>query len=172
MKKKTIQIFSDIKLINGLEIKTIKAGIKSKTREDVTLVVFKDLASVANVLTKSKTCAPNINWLKKIKKNGKAKDLFVNSGNANAYTGKKGYQNVLKIVQILAKIFNCKEDNILVSSTGVIGEQLPIEKILNALPLMSKRNYKNNQSWLSFAKAIMTTDTFPKGCYKQTFINS
>ena len=171
MKKKTIQIFSDIKLINGLEIKTIKAGIKSKTREDVTLVVFKDLANVATVLTKSKTCAPNINWLKKIKKNGKAKALFINSGNANAYTGKKGYQNVLKIVQILAKIFNCKEDNILVSSTGVIGEQLPIEKILNALPLMSKRNYKNNQSWLSFAKAIMTTDTFPKGYYKQTFIN-
>ena len=67
--------------------------------------------------------------VKKIKNNGKAKVLFVNSGNANAYTGKKGYQNVLKIVNKLAKIFKCSKENILISSTGVIGEQLPIKKL-------------------------------------------
>ena len=167
MKKKTIQIFSNIKLINGLNIKTINTGIKSKTREDVTLVVFDELANVATSLTKSKTCAPNINWLKKIKNYGKAKALFINSGNANAYTGKKGYENVLKIVASISKIYKCKEKSILVSSTGVIGEQLPIEKILRALPIITQKKYKNNQCWLSYAKAIMTTDTFPKASYKQ-----
>ena len=171
MKKKTIQIFSGRKLLDGLEIKTVKAGIKSKTRKDVTLIIFKEFANVAVALTKSKTSAPNINWIKKIRNYGKAKAVFINSGNANAYTGKKGYQNVLKIVQSLAKIYNCKEESILVSSTGVIGEQLPIKKIINSLSILADTNYKNNQSWLSFAKAIMTTDTFPKGYYKKISLN-
>ena len=170
MKKKITQIFSKIKPIKGININTANIGIKSKAKEDVALVSFKELANVATVLTKSKTYAPNIKWLKNIKNNGKAKLLFVNSGNANAYTGKQGYQNVLKIVNELAKIFKCSKENILVSSTGVIGEQLPITKIINSLPLITKKKYKNNQDWLSFAKAITTTDTFPKGCYKQTTI--
>ena len=106
MKKKITQVFSKIKPIKGININTANIGIKSKTREDVTIVSFKELANVATVLTKSKTYAPNIKWLKKIKNHGKAKALFVNSGNANAYTGKKGYENVLKIVNKLAKILS------------------------------------------------------------------
>ena len=94
MKKKITQVFSKIKPIKGICINTANVGIKSKTREDVTIVSFKDLANVATVLTKSKTYAPNIKWLKKIRNHGKAKALFINSGNANAYTGKKGYENV------------------------------------------------------------------------------
>ena len=68
--------------------------------------------------------------MKKIKNHGKAKALFINSGNANAYTGKKGYENVLKIVNKLADLYQCSKENILISSTGVIGEQLPINKII------------------------------------------
>ena len=105
MKKKITQVFSKIKPIEGINIKTANIGIKSKVKEDVVLVSFTELANVATVLTKSKTAAPNIKWLKKIKNNGKAKLLFVNSGNANAYTGREGYQNVLKIVNQLAEIF-------------------------------------------------------------------
>ena len=93
MKKKITQIFSKIKPIKGIYINTANIGIKSKAKQDVALVSFKELANVATVLTKSKTYAPNIKWLKNIKNNGKAKLLFVNSGNANAYTGKQGYQN-------------------------------------------------------------------------------
>ena len=133
MKKKTTQIFSKIKPINGLTINTANIGIKSKTKDDVALITFDELANTATVLTKSKTCAPNISWLKKIRKHGKAKVLFVNSGNANAYTGKTGHKNVLRIVKELAALNKCKRENILVSSTGVIGEQLPIEKITSAL---------------------------------------
>ena len=110
---------------------------------------FRELANVAIVLTKSKTYAPNIKWLKNIKNNGKAKVLFINSGNANAYTGKKGYENVLKIVDKLAKTFECNKENILISSTGVIGEQLPIKKIIKAMPLRlsSKKNKKTKTGY-------------------------
>ncbi len=172
MKKKIIQVFSKIKPIEGININTANIGIKSKVKEDVVLVSFTELANVATVLTKSKTAAPNIKWLKKIKNNGKAKLLFVNSGNANAYTGREGYQNVLKIVNELAEIFECGKENILISSTGVIGEQLPIEKVINAFPIMLSKKSKKNQDWLSFAKAITTTDTFPKGAFKQTIIGN
>ena len=65
MKKKTIQIFPNIKFLKNLQIDTIKAGIKSKLKEDIAIVSFKELANVASVFTKSKTCAPNITWLKK-----------------------------------------------------------------------------------------------------------
>ena len=172
MKKKITQVFLKIKPIEGININTANIGIKSKVKEDVVLVSFKELANVATVLTKSKTAAPNITCLKKIKNNGKAKLLFVNSGNANAYTGIEGYQNVLKIVNELSEIFECGKENILISSTGVIGEQLPIEKIINAFPLMLSKKSKKNQDWLSFAEAITTTDTFPKGSFKQTIIGN
>ena len=170
MKKKTTQIFSKIKPINGLNINTANIGIKSKTKDDIALITFDELANTATVLTKSKTCAPNISWLKKIRKHGKAKVLFVNSGNANTYTGKTGHENVLRIVKELATLNKCKRENILVSSTGVIGEQLPIEKITNSLPIILKKKQKNNQNWKRFAKAITTTDTFLKGCYKKIIL--
>jgi len=172
MKKKTIQIFPNIKFLKNLQIDTIKAGIKSKLKEDIAIVSFKELANVASVFTKSKTCAPNITWLKKIKNNEKAKALYINSGNANAYTGKNGYQNVIKIAKHLADIFDCKKENIIISSTGVIGEQLPIEKILNSFSKLSNKKSQNTQDWLSLAKAIMTTDTFPKGYYREININN
>mgnify|MGYP001425545059 FL=1 len=172
MKKKTIQIFPNIKFLKNLQIDTIKAGIKSKLKEDIAIVSFKELANVASVFTKSKTCAPNITWLKKIKNNEKAKALYINSGNANAYTGKNGYQNVIRIAKHLADIFDCKKENIIISSTGVIGEQLPIEKILNSFSKLSNKKSQNTQNWLSLAKAIMTTDTFPKGYYKEININN
>ena len=108
---------------------------------------------------------------KKIRNHGKAKVLFVNSGNANAYTGKRGYENVLQIVNKLANLYQCSKENILISSTGVIGEQLPINKIIKLLPLIYSKKNKNTQNWISFAKAITTTDTFPKGAYRQTTIS-
>ncbi|MDC3024179.1 bifunctional glutamate N-acetyltransferase/amino-acid acetyltransferase ArgJ [Alphaproteobacteria bacterium] len=172
MKKKITKIFPKIKLIKGLDINTLNVGIKNKTKDDVAIISFRELANVAIVLTKSKTYAPNIKWLKKIKNNGEAKVLFINSGNANAYTGKKGYENVLKIVDKLAKTFECNKENILISSTGVIGEQLPIKKIIKAIPRLSSKKNKKSKDWLSFAKAITTTDTFPKGAFKETNIGN
>ena len=78
----------------------------------------------------------------------------------------------MKIVKSLAGLYNCKAENIIISSTGVIGEQLPIDKILKSIFNVLKIKNNNSQNWLSFARAIMTTDTFPKVYYKQTIINN
>ncbi len=166
-----IPIFKDINLISG------KAEIKSKNKLDLSLVIFNNYANVASVMTKSKTCATNISWLKKIKNFGKVRVLFVNSGNANAYTGKEGDKNLKKIINYLSRYFSCSEKSIIVSSTGVIGEQLPINKIMTFIPKIlhkySSLNYISKQcDWKKFATSIMTTDTFPKISFKKTKIGN
>jgi len=154
----------------GLNIKILKAGIKSKFKEDIGLIIFDNLADISFVLTKSKTYAANIKWLKNIKKHGKIKILFVNSGNANAFTGKKGYDALRSIVLFLANKFNCEKKEVIISSTGVIGEQLPIQKILTAFSILKEEKIKIEQNWESFTKSIMTTDTFPKMYFKKSNI--
>ena len=99
---------------------------------------------------------------------------MVNSGNANAYTGKEGYENVKKILNIISSKYNCKKEEIIISSTGVIGEQLPINNIKKTLTKLSEDlTVTSNQSaWKDFANSIMTTDTFPKAVYKKTKIGN
>ena len=123
--------------------------------------------------TKSKTFAANIKWLKENKNISKVKILMVNSGNANAYTGEEGYLNLKTIIRFLSQKFYCKNKEVIISSTGVIGEQLPINKILKTLTKLSdKSEEKKNLDWEGFANSIMTTDTFPKGVYKKTRIGN
>ena len=176
MKKLNLKIFPKIPKLDGLKLAYGCAGIKSKTKLDISIIVFEDFAYVASVLTKSKTCAANIIWLKKINKFGKVKVLFVNSGNANAYTGKEGYNNLLKIVNYFVKNKLCKKSEIIISSTGVIGEQLPIKKILNYLPtLIENKKLKpvtHTAQWKCFANTILTTDTFIKGSYLESKIGN
>ena len=170
-KKNKIKFFSKENKIGGLTIKTFKVGIKSKSREDLSLIIFDKLASISSVLTKSKTSAANIEWLKSIKKYGKIKVLLAHSGNANAFTGREGYENIKKIIKLIAEKYNCKRKEIVVSSTGVIGEQLPIKKILNTISKSDKKENLFQQNWKLFAKSIMTTDTFPKMYSKNIIIN-
>ncbi len=176
MKNLNLKIFPQIPKLDGLKLAYGCAGIKSKTKLDISIIVFEDFAYVASVLTKSKTCAANIIWLKKINKFGKVKVLFVNSGNANAYTGKEGYNNLLKIVNYFVKSKLCKKSEIIISSTGVIGEQLPIKKILNYLPtLIENKKLKpvtHTAQWKCFANSILTTDTFIKGSYLESKIGN
>ena len=98
---------------------------------------------------------------------------MVNSGNANAYTAEQGYLNLKSIIKFLSHGFNCKNKEVIISSTGVIGEQLPINKILMTLRKLTEKSIeKNKMDWESFARSIMTTDTFPKGIYKKTKIGN
>jgi len=161
--------FPKLPIFTGMSISYDSVGIKSKSRLDLSLVVFDDYANVASVMTKSKTCGANIKWLKKIKNHGKVKVLFVNSGNANAYTGKEGYLNVKKIVNYFYKNNLCSKSEVIISSTGVIGEQLPIKKIITSLSNILKKipiiKKTKENDWKSFAKSILTTDTFPKASY-------
>ncbi|MDC0074998.1 bifunctional glutamate N-acetyltransferase/amino-acid acetyltransferase ArgJ, partial [Alphaproteobacteria bacterium] len=124
------------------------------------LITFNELASVAGVFTRSKTAAAPVNWCKSIINNGSAKALIVNSGNANAFTGYQGNSHVTAITACVAKEIGCKANEVFVASTGVIGEYLPIAKILNVIPALSKSS--KNKPWSDAANAMRTTDTYIK----------
>ena len=173
MKKMFYKNFPKIPILENVDIICGKANIKSRSRLDLAIIIFNNYANVAYVTTKSKTFAANIKWLKENKNISKVKVLMVNSGNANAYTGEQGYLNLKSLIKFLSYEFNCKNKEVIISSTGVIGEQLPINKIMTTLnKLTEKLIEKKNMNWESFARSIMTTDTFPKGIYKKTRIGN
>ena len=173
MKKTLYKNFPEIPSLDNLNIICGKANIKSRSKLDLAIVIFKNLANVAYVTTKSKTFAANIKWLKENKNISKIKILMVNSGNANAYTGKQGYLNLQSILGLLSHNYNCLKKEVIISSTGVIGEQLPMKRIMKTInKFAEEETEKNNVSWESFARSIMTTDTFPKGIYKKTKIGN
>ena len=173
MKKMLYKNFPKIPPMENTDIICGKANIKSRSRLDLAIIIFSNCANVAYVTTKSKTFAANIKWLKENKNISKVKVLMVNSGNANAYTGEQGYLNLKSIIKFLSYGFNCKKKEVIISSTGVIGEQLPINNIMKTLnKLTEKLIEKKNMNWESFARSIMTTDTFPKGIYKKTTIGN
>ena len=146
--------------IAGVRLATAAAGIKYAGRTDVLLALFDPGTTVAGVLTRSKCPSAPVDWCRAKLKGGKARALVVNSGNANAFTGKTGRDAVQFTARLAAKAAGCKENEIFLSSTGVIGEPLKaqaFEGVMDNLVTSAKADY-----WLAAAKAIMTTDTFPK----------
>ena len=150
--------------IPGVRFATVNAGIKSGDGEDVTLIVLEAETVVAGLFTKSMTrSAPVIDCQNKIgmkiKNNGAA--IIINAGNANAFTGRQGEIAVHEIITALSKRVEVPVERIFSSSTGVIGEPLEYEKIINVLDYLvaSVHEAKIEEA----ARAIMTTDTFPKG---------
>ena len=161
MVNKMISIFKPKKIEDfnpsGLKLYTFNAGFKKKDK-DLLVIIFDKIINVCCVYSKTSTPSAPIIWDKKNNK-GKAKALVVNSGNANAHTGKKGLKIIDSYVKALTKKIECKTNEVLVSSTGVIGEKFNPNLIINKF---EKLNSKNKNSLLESAKAIMTTDTFPK----------
>ncbi len=150
----------------GFKIYTFHAGFKKKLN-DLLVIVFDEPATSVNVYSRSSTPSAPIIWDKKYNK-GKVKSLIVNSGNANAHTGKKGIAIIDYYVDFLSRIVGCKKSEILVSSTGVIGEFFHPKLITNAI---SKINNQKPVKLIEAAKAIMTTDTYPKVVIKNIKIN-
>ncbi len=146
--------------IDGLGFKIFKSGIK-KNNPDLLLVTFPKFSSISGVFTKSKTpSAAVIDCINKVNfKNSSIRCLVVNSGNANAFTGMKGTKTVNKITKFLSNLYNCDENEVFSSSTGVIGEQLDPSKIISCIK-NKKPVFMNSIE--EAAKSIMTTDTFPK----------
>ena len=141
----------------GLNIHTFNAGFKKKDK-DLLLIIFDQIINVCCVYSKTSTPSAPIIWDKRNNK-GKVKALVVNAGNANAHTGKDGLKIIDKYVSVLTKKIECKPQEVLVSSTGVIGEKFNPNLIINKI---EKINSKNKNSLLESAKSIMTTDTFPR----------
>ena len=171
MKNKYISPFKPKKIIDvktsGLKIYTFNAGYK-KFKDDLLVIVFDKPAEFTAVFTKSSTPSAPVIWNKKQNKKIPCKVLIVNSGNANAFTGKKGIASIKKYLSFAAQIFNCKHNQVFVSSTGVIGEQLNPKPIIAKLKLIKNTKPKN---LIDAATAIMTTDTYPKVAVEKVRIN-
>src|SRR3954470_15570214 len=150
----------DMPEIAGMRIATGAAGIKYKERNDVLLALFDKDTAVAVVLTRSKCPSAPVEWCRAKLKGGKARALVVNSGNANAFTGKTGKQSTALTAQTAAKAVGCTTSDVFLASTGVIGEPLDATKFDGVLATLTEAATPDH--WMDAARAIMTTDTFPK----------
>jgi glutamate N-acetyltransferase/amino-acid N-acetyltransferase len=151
--------------IAGVKLATAAAGIRYKGRTDVLLAVMDKGTTVGGVFTKSKCPSAPVEWCRAKLKRGGSKEVFaralvVNSGNANAFTGKTGRQSTALTAQIAAKAVGCSVNDVFLASTGVIGEPLDATKFDGVLAELNGAAAADD--WMSAARAIMTTDTFPK----------
>ena len=167
--------FQDLDHLDGLSISVVSADLYKDRRDDLSMFYFREGANYASVYTKSKIVSENIKWNLK-QKPKKIFSLIVNTRNANAFTGKQGYESLKKLADFISKklIEKQKNDedipkkisfkNIMFGCTGTIGETFPYEKILKQIPnLVNKIRYTQNKFiWIKAALAIMTTDTKPK----------
>lgn len=151
--------------IKGVTMSAVAAGIRYQGRNDLMLMCFTEGTVAAGVFTKNSCPGAPIPWCRKVLAQQKqARALLVNSGNANVFTGKSGDDAVRHCAAALAQQLKCDISEIYLASTGVIGQILPYEKIVNAIPLAIKA--QNSECWAEAAHAIMTTDTFPKAVRK------
>ncbi|MBS7792874.1 bifunctional glutamate N-acetyltransferase/amino-acid acetyltransferase ArgJ [Roseococcus sp. SDR] len=147
--------------IAGAECASIAAGIRYKSREDMTVFRFAPGTTVAGVFTMNKCPGAPVDWCRAALKGGKARALVVNAGNSNVFTGKAGRETCERTAKEAAALIGCKPREVFIASTGVIGERLPTDVLLAALPGAVAK--LTADSWQGAARAIMTTDTFPKG---------
>jgi glutamate N-acetyltransferase/amino-acid N-acetyltransferase len=152
--------YPDCPPIEGVRFSTAEAGIRYTGRTDVMLALLDKGTQVAGVFTKSKCPSAPVDWCRAKLAGGKARALVVNSGNANAFTGKNGVSSTKLTAQIAAKATGAPSGEIYLASTGVIGEPLDATKFEGVLDTLVET--ASPAGLLDAARAIMTTDTFPK----------
>jgi glutamate N-acetyltransferase/amino-acid N-acetyltransferase len=152
--------FASMPAVRGVRMATASAGIKYKNRTDVLMMVFDKPAAVAGVFTRSKCPSAPVDFCRANLSGGVARAVVVNSGNANAFTGAKGRESTALTAKSAAAAVGCSESEIFLASTGVIGEPLDATKFSGVLDTL----YTDATAdfWFEAAKAIMTTDTYPK----------
>ena len=167
--------FQDLEHIDGVALSAISAKLYNPPRDDLVLFYFRNGANFAAVYTQSSIVSENIKWNQTIN-NKKVKALLINTRNANAFTGKKGYQGLEEIANELSLKLTLKKKvddernekikpkEILFGCTGTIGEIFPTAKIKNSIPeLIEKIKYNQNKYiWAKAASGMMTTDLVPK----------
>jgi len=146
--------------IDGVRIATAEAGIKYKGRTDLLVMTFDAGTTVAGVLTRSKCPSAPVDFCRQNLPAGRARVLVVNSGNANAFTGKKGRETTAMTAAAAAAATGCGQDEIYLASTGVIGEPLDAARFSHLLAGLAAQGVPDR--WADAGKAIMTTDTYPK----------
>ncbi len=155
--------------IKGIRLSATSANIYAKKRNDLILIELAEDTIASAVFTKNLFCAAPVKIAKKNMTKSDPRYCLINAGNANAGTGEQGIINAIDTCQSLASLTNCQKEQVLPFSTGVIGQDLPVEKIKKALPELVKN--LSEDYWLEAAKAIMTTDTIPKAVSSQINLN-
>ncbi len=176
--------FQNLKQIEGLEMSSVSADLYGNGRDDLTLFYFSKGANYATVNTTNSIVSETISWNNNSHKK-LIKSLMVNTKNANTFTGKQGKESLDIIAKNLSRILTLKESksekgtfetvrtkDLIFASTGVIGEQFPVDQIKDALPdLVEKLKSQHNKLfWLKVASGIMTTDTKPKVAYEEIIV--
>jgi glutamate N-acetyltransferase / amino-acid N-acetyltransferase len=146
--------------LDGVRFATAEAGIRYKGRTDLLVAVMDEGTTAAGVLTQSKTASAPVLWCRKSLKKGAGRVLVVNSGNANAFTGKKGREAVEMTAEHAAEAVGCKPHEVYIASTGVIGEPLDAAKFAHLLSGLAASAEPDR--FEDAARAILTTDTYPK----------
>ncbi len=154
--------------VAGVAFATCEAGIRYKGRTDLMVARLDAGTSAAGVLTRSKTCSAPVLWCRESLKSGKARALIVNSGNANAFTGKRGSEATRLTAEAAARAVGCAPNEVYVASTGVIGEPLEAGKFVHLLEGLAAS--AKADAFDAAARAIMTTDTYPKLATRQVEI--
>ncbi len=156
--------FPKMPALNGVEIATGRAGFYKHEREDVLLMRFAEGTSAAGVFTRHGVGSAPVDWCQKQLRASGGDDvraMVVNAGCANSFTGKPGADAARRVAAAVSKRFDCRQRDVMLASTGVIGVLLDDGKIIHRLPEIEKR--LEADAWAAAGRAIMTTDTFPKG---------
>jgi glutamate N-acetyltransferase/amino-acid N-acetyltransferase len=160
-----LSVFDAFHQINGLKIGFSNAGVKQTERQDLVVFELADTATTAGIFTQNAFCAAPVQISKAHLAQSQTRYLVINTGNANAGTGKAGFEDAMTICQALADAKGVDVSSVLPFSTGVIGERLPAEKIVAAIPSALKS--LSSKNWYEGSRGIMTTDTQPKGTSNQ-----
>jgi glutamate N-acetyltransferase/amino-acid N-acetyltransferase len=158
--------FPNMPPIAGVQLASARAGFYKTERDDLLLMTFPEGASAAGVFTRHGVGSAPVDWCKRhleMTKGEGARALIVNAGCANSFTGRPGADAVRRVASAIGKRFDCRQRDVMVASTGVIGVLLDDAKITHRLGDLEHR--LGEDGWANAARAIMTTDTFPKGAF-------
>jgi len=153
--------FPRLSPVAGVRLAAFACGIRYAGRDDLMLAELMPGSAVAGVFTRSLTAGAPVLWCRDCLAGGEARAIVVNSGNANVFTGRAGKEVVETTAAATANLLGCDPRQVFISSTGVIGEPPPGAKLVEALPQVV--GLLSAEAWEPAARAIMTTDTFPKG---------
>lgn len=160
-----LNAFPEIPEIKGVRFAAMEAGVKKPNKKDVVVFELAEGSSVAGVFTQNQFCAAPVRVCREHLAKASPRYLVINTGNANAGTGKSGYAKAIQTCEVLAAQAGVQVEQVLPFSTGVIGEPLPVEKIVAVLPAALESLTPSN--WRNVGVGIMTTDTLPKGAFRQ-----
>ena len=168
----------DLLPVKGFRLAVAESGIKYQDRPDLMLLLADQPAVIAGVLTTSRTASAPVDWCRKVLEGGTARAVFVNAGNANAFTGQAGVDTVEETAFAVADSIRASDDEVLLASTGVIGEPLDAGLMIRHLPAMQQSmneaassHQDLGQDWEQAAEAIRTTDTFAKATSRRLTLN-